>query len=155
LPGHVFQRRTLVRHRDRGSATVVGAVGPDQRDPRLQHRQAAIQALRRAPGRAPAHLLALCQPFHVLAQVKAAAVVLARARLQQAAADIGVQRGLADAEQAAGLAGGQQVGGGSHAEILIYSIKIDQPWGWCQICRPGRGVIFTHLWSGPDGRLRT
>src|SRR5690606_14329159 len=121
----------------RAAAAVVGAVGADQRDRGLQHRQAAVQALRGPAGGAAAGLLALRQAVDVAAQVDAAAVVGPGPGLDQAAADVGVQGGGADAEQGASFAGGHQVvtGGGrlGHGFSLIRSIKIDQPDEGCHI----------------------
>jgi hypothetical protein len=62
-----------------------------------------------AAPRAATDALALGQPFHVLAQVDPAAVVEPRARGRQTAADVGIQRGGADAERGAGLAGGDEL----------------------------------------------
>ena len=74
--------------------------------------------------RTTAFAFALQQFFHVLPAVGATAVVRARPGFQQPTTDIGVQRGLADAQQAAGFPGGKEIG--VHVNRLIHSIKIDQ-----------------------------
>ena len=62
---------------------------------------------------------------NALAAVGAAAMVGTRPGFQQSAADIGIQRGLADAQQVACFLGGKKVG--FHGNRLIHPIKIDQP----------------------------
>ena len=123
----VFERGAVADGRDCGSSAVVGAVRTDQRDPRLQHRQAAVEAVRGGGGGASTHLLALRQALHVEPRVEPGAMVGAGPGFEQAAADVGVEGRLADAEQRAGLAGGEQVG---HGDRLIDPIKIDQPSWW-------------------------
>src|SRR5690606_41253634 len=68
--------------------------------------------------------LALQQLVDVEAAVDAAAMVGTRARLQQSAADVGVQGRGTDAEQPAGVGRGDEFV--LHGDILIDCIKIDQ-----------------------------
>ncbi|MNV26508.1 hypothetical protein D3C71_1176310 [compost metagenome] len=105
----VLQCGARLRCRNRRTTPVVRRVGADQRDAGFQHRQAAIQALCRTTGGAATGLLALCQPFDLGAQVHPAAGIGAGPRAQLPPADVGVQRGGADAEQGTGFAGGDQL----------------------------------------------
>lgn len=103
-----------------GSRPVNGVLAPVvqaalfyQCDRGLQHRQAPAERGLRHFARLAAQAALACELLDLFAQVAALARRVCGVGLQQASADIGVQRGTAHAQQRGGLGGVQVVGHGS------------------------------------------
>ena len=97
-----------------------------KRDRRLEDRHAPLQRPRRRLVRIAPLLGPPPQPLHVVARVAALARrPRQRLRAHEAAADVGVERGAADAQQRGGVRGGHPRGSGISRTHIDCSINVD------------------------------